>query len=363
MKKNLGKKRKKELNYVTEENHIEKKQNKFKFKIEYYNNKHNYVNSKNGAKNKTVFINKNENINNSIPQFYSSKINNIFNKNLQEKNKEETNQKFDLDKNNSTNMESTHEISSEDKICDKNNLIAGFPEDYNNYSPSSSKNQIESQSKNNNTQISSTKIKFQRTSRNNSFGLKEISNRVMDIIKENGQTTYKDISDQIIKENNEKNLKEERSLRRRIYDSLNVMKNLNLFNQDKQSKTIMWNYAQEYDPLNEIYDEYKTESDNIIELKKEIKIKKENANLLEKELQALKNVLDRNKRDDEKIPENKRLYFPLIIVEFFSNKEQKINVALNEDQTKAHLGFDEANFMYGDLEIISKIGNHPKFSK
>ena len=125
----------------------------------------------------------------------------------------------------------------------------------------------------------------------------------------------------------------------------------------------MWNYAQEYDPLNEIYDEYKTESDNIIELKKEIKIKKENANLLEKELQALKNVLDRNKRDDEKIPENKRLYFPLIIVEFFSNKEQKINVALNEDQTKAHLGFDEANFMYGDLDIISKIGNHQKFSK
>ena len=366
MNQNLGKKRKNEGNDVTEENHIEKKQNQFKFKIEHNNNnlsKDNYVKTRNNKKNKITFINNKENIN-IIPQFYTSKINNIFNKNLQEKNKEEINQKVDLDKNNSTIIETIQRIPSDDKISDKiKNSITGFSEDYNNYSSSSPKNRMESQSKNNKIQISSTKFNFQRNSRNNSYGLKEISNRVMDIIKENGQTTYKDISDQIVKEIKEKNLREEKNLRRRIYDSLNVMRNLNLFYQDKQSKTIMWNYAQEYAPLNEKYDENKTELDNITELKKEIKIKKENANLLEKELQALKNVLDRNKRDDEKIPENKRLYLPLIIVEFFSNKEQKINVALNEDQTKAHLGFDEANFMYGDLDIISKIGNHPEFSK
>ena len=225
---------------------------------------------------------------------------------------------------------------------------------------------MESLSKNNNPEISSTQFIHQRNYRDNSFGLKEISNRVMNIIKENGQTTYKDIYDKIVNEMNEKNSKEERSLRRRIYDSLNVMKNMNLLIQYKQSKTITWNCAQEFDPLNdknEKNDANMVEADRIIELKKEIKLKKENAVLLEKELKALKNVLERNRREDEKIPENKRLYFPLIIVEFFSNREQKINVALNEDQTKAHLGFDEANFMYGDLEIISKIGNHPKFSK
>ena len=345
MKKNLGKKRKKDENDVTEENHIEKKQNQFKFKRDYNNNKYNYVNSKNDAKNKIFYINKKDNINNSI--LHTSRINNIFNKkNLQKKNTKAINQKVDLDKINSSKIETI--------------------QNYNDFSSNSPKKEMESLSKNNDPEISSTKFMRQRNYRDNSFGLKEISNRVMNIIKENGQTTYKDISDKIINEINEKNSKEERSLKRRIYDSLNVMKNMNLFSQDKQSKTITWNYAQEIDPLNdknEKNDENMLESDKIIELKKEIKLKKENAVLLEKELKALKNVLERNRREDEKIPENKRLYFPLIIVEFFSNKEQKINVALNEDQTKAHLGFDEANFMYGDLEIISKIGNHPKFSK
>lgn len=377
MNKNLGKKRNKEGNDIIEENHIEKKQNQFKFKIEYNNNnltKDNNAKVKNGTMNKITFISKKENTNNSIPQFYTSKANNIINKDLHEKEKdkgkEELNEKVDLDKNNSINVEKNQKNQIDDEICDKNkNPFPGLSMDYNEYSSSSLKNQIESQPKNNNTQTSSIKFIPKRNSRNHSFGLKEISNRVMDIIKQNGQTTYKDISDQIVNEINEKGLKEERNLRRRIYDSLNVMRNMNLFNQDKQSKTIMWNYAQEVDPLNEIenknekYDENTAESDNIIELKKEIKLKKENAILLEKELQALKSVLDRNRREDDKIPENKRLYFPLIIVEFYSNKEQQINVALNEDQTKAHLGFDEANFMYGDLDIVSKIGSHPNFSK
>ena len=48
-----------------------------------------------------------------------------------------------------------------------------------------------------------TETKFktkQQNSRNTSFGLKEISKRVMEIIKLNGQTTYRSISDQIGKD-------------------------------------------------------------------------------------------------------------------------------------------------------------------
>ena len=80
MNQNLGKKRKNEGNDVTEENHIEKKQNQFKFKIEHNNNnlsKDNYDKTRNNKKNKITFISNKENIN-SIPQFYTSKTNNIF---------------------------------------------------------------------------------------------------------------------------------------------------------------------------------------------------------------------------------------------------------------------------------------------
>ena len=144
---------------------------------------------------------------------------------------------------------------------------------------------------------------------------------------------------------------------------------MNLFNKDSQSKTIMWNYDQEFDPLNEtenkneIDDKNKIDSNNIVELKKSIKEKKEKVILLSKELQGLKNVLERNRREDQNIPMVEKLFFPFIIIEFPSNIDPKINIALNENKTKAHFGFDEGNEMYGDLDAVSKIGNHPKFLK
>ena len=193
----------------------------------------------------------------------------------------------------------------------------------------------------------------------------------MDIIKQSGKTTYKAISDQIVNEINEKSLKDEKNIRRRIYDSLNVMKSMKLFNRDKNTKTIMWNYGQEFDPLNEIEDkselneknDNKIDSGDIASLKKEIKEKNNKLELLKMELIGLKNVLERNAKENEKIPEQQKLYFPFIVIEFPSNKDPKINVALNDNKTKAHFGFDEVISMYGDLDAVSKIGNHPNFSK
>ena len=218
-----------------------------------------------------------------------------------------------------------------------------------------------------------------QNSRNTAFGLKEISKRVMEIIKHNGQTTYREISDQIVNEINEKSIKDEKNIRRRIYDSLNVMKSMKLFKKDKKDKTIKWNYDKEYDPLNEMDEreeddnqnqldnvgrnEYRNNSNQINDLKKENKVKKEKINLLTQELRGLKNVLERNKRENENIAENKKIYFPFLIIEFPTNKDPKVNVALNESKTSAHIGFDEADALYGDLDCVSKIGNQPDFSK
>ena len=229
-----------------------------------------------------------------------------------------------------------------------------------------------SQSQEDSPKNESLKLKSNlQTSRNTAFGLKEISKRVMDIIKQSGKTTYKAISDQIVNEINEKSLKDEKNIRRRIYDSLNVMKSMKLFNRDKNTKTIMWNYGQEFDPLNEIEDkselneknDNKIDSGDIASLKKEIKEKNNKLELLKMELIGLKNVLERNAKENEKIPEQQKLYFPFIVIEFPSNKDPKINVALNDNKTKAHFGFDEVISMYGDLDAVSKIGNHPNFSK
>ena len=77
--------------------------------------------------------------------------------------------------------------------------------------------------------------------------MKEISNRVKDIIKQSGQTTYKEVSDRIVNEINQKGTKDEKNIRRRIYDSLNVMKSMKLFRKDRITKKIMWNYFDDID--------------------------------------------------------------------------------------------------------------------
>jgi len=75
-----------------------------------------------------------------------------------------------------------------------------------------------------------------------SFGLKEISKNVLKIIKNLKSTTYKEISDLIIRDINFDldASKDEKNIRRRIYDSLNVMKAINIFKKEKNQKNIIF---------------------------------------------------------------------------------------------------------------------------
>lgn len=75
------------------------------------------------------------------------------------------------------------------------------------------------------------------------YGLKEISKNVIEILHKCKTTTYKDISDVIIKDIRRgfTRAKDEKNVRRRIYDSLNVMRALNIFKRDKNFKNIITN--------------------------------------------------------------------------------------------------------------------------
>ena len=220
--------------------------------------------------------------------------------------------------------------------------------------------------------ISSGKNILIAQGRNNAFGLKEISNRVKDIIKQSGQTTYKEVSDRIVNEINQKGTKDEKNIRRRIYDSLNVMKSMKLFKKDKNSKKIVWNFNEDAnildddnnDNFNNLYNEYlnelKTLNEKIKEFYNKNNIKRQKYNALNLELLSLQSILERNKKPNmENIEESKKIYFPFIIIEFpeklNSSNEGKIKIAMNESRTKAHFGFDSANRLYGDLDAITKI--------
>ena len=207
-------------------------------------------------------------------------------------------------------------------------------------------------------------------SRTNTLGLKEISNKVKEIMKRKGQTTYKEISDEIVSEIKGKGIKDEKNIRRRIYDALNVMKSINLFQKEKGSKKIMWNYSEGKNYIvpfenNNIFNKKNYDKDyydKINDLNNDISIKKKTLKVLSKELNSLKFIIDRNKKNNINIDENTKIYFPFLIIEFPKNlnnqnedEENKIKVSMNENRTKAHFGFNAANKLYGDLDALSKI--------
>ena len=194
------------------------------------------------------------------------------------------------------------------------------------------------------------------------YGLKEISKMVINIIKRQKQTSYKEISDEIVNIINKIGIKEQKNIRRRIYDSLNVMKSMNLFSKEKKTKKIFWNEKKEIqNEINDIYNinkEIETFSD-IINLKKE-KIN----NLLE-QYKSLNYIIERNKIINHRIDENKKIYCPFI---FFGipnvekeNPKKEIRVLMNENKNKIHIAFNSKLQLHGDLDAIKKIKNNFKF--
>ena len=205
-------------------------------------------------------------------------------------------------------------------------------------------------------------------SRTNTLGLKEISNKVKEIMKRKGQTTYKEISDEIVAEIKGKGIKDEKNIRRRIYDALNVMKSINLFQKDKGTKKIMWNYSEGKNyviPIDNNYIKKNSDREYIEKMNminNEISIKQKALKVLSEELSSLKSTIERNKQINMNVDENTKIYFPFLIIEFprFENyenedEENKVKVSMNESRTKAHFGFNSANKLYGDLDALTKI--------
>jgi hypothetical protein len=187
----------------------------------------------------------------------------VTNNNLQEKNK----------KSKKSNNKSKNNLNSNDFEEDSNNIIRhGLNNNLNQASSRIIKNS------------SSSNLQ----SRNLNFGLKEISKKVKEIVRKHKRTTYKIISDLIISEINEKDSKDEKNIRRRIYDSLNVMKAMNLFKKDPANKYILWNGE------NEMIKNRNSDSENYEE-----EDSSENENFNEKENKKKKFVTDNKIKKEE----------------------------------------------------------------
>ncbi|XP_034110638.1 transcription factor Dp isoform X2 [Drosophila nasuta] len=184
-------------------------------------------------------------------------------------------------------------------------------------------------------------------------GLRHFSMKVCEKVQEKGKTTYNEVADDLVNEelkNSYDTNCDQKNIRRRVYDALNVLMAINVISKDK--KEIRWIGL----PANSAEQFLALEEEN--NRRREI-IKKKQETLRELVLQnvAFKGLVERNKRAESQgvVPSpNSSIQLPFIIVN--THKSTKINCSVTNDKSEYIFKFDNAFEMHDDIAVLKRMG-------
>ncbi|XP_028405613.1 transcription factor Dp-1-like isoform X2 [Dendronephthya gigantea] len=188
-------------------------------------------------------------------------------------------------------------------------------------------------------------------------GLRHFSMKVCEKVQQKGTTSYNEVADELVQEfsDPEKHMSQaeqydQKNIRRRVYDALNVLMAMNIISKEK--KEIKWiglptNSAQECQHL-------ETER-----AEKVARIQQKTAQLQELILQqiAFKNLVKRNKKvEEEKGPPraNTTIHLPFIIVN--TSKKTVIDCSISNDKFEYLFNFDNRFEIHDDIEVLKRMG-------
>ncbi|KAI8037630.1 transcription factor Dp [Drosophila gunungcola] len=185
-------------------------------------------------------------------------------------------------------------------------------------------------------------------------GLRHFSMKVCEKVQEKGKTTYNEVADELVAEEMKNNAYDnncdQKNIRRRVYDALNVLMAINVISKDK--KEIRWIGL----PANSAEQFLALEEEN--SLRRE-RIKQKNEMLREMIMQhvAFKGLVERNKRNESQgvVPSpNASIQLPFIIVN--THKSTKINCSVTNDKSEYIFKFDKTFEMHDDIEVLKRMG-------
>ncbi|KAH8373112.1 hypothetical protein KR009_012127 [Drosophila setifemur] len=185
-------------------------------------------------------------------------------------------------------------------------------------------------------------------------GLRHFSMKVCEKVEEKGKTTYNEVADDLVSEEMKNNAYDnncdQKNIRRRVYDALNVLMAINVISKDK--KEIRWiglpaNSAEQFLALEEENSQRRE------------RIKQKHEMLREMIMQhvAFKGLVERNKRNESQgvVPSpNASIQLPFIIVN--THKSTKINCSVTNDKSEYIFKFDKTFEMHDDIEVLKRMG-------
>lgn len=204
-------------------------------------------------------------------------------------------------------------------------------------------------------QTSAQSVQRKRKPEKTGKGLKHFSMKVCEKVKEKGTTTYNEVADELVAEEvqnqtNESTNCDQKNIRRRVYDALNVLMAMDIIAKDK--KEIRWiglpkNSVEQYSAL---------EQENA---NKRARIEAKEQQLRELLLQqvSFKSLTERNKEAERQgiIPTpNSSIQLPFIIVN--THKSTKINCSVTNDKSEYIFKFNDKFEMHDDAEVLKQMG-------
>lgn len=189
-------------------------------------------------------------------------------------------------------------------------------------------------------------------------GLRHFSMKVCEKVQQKGVTSYNEVADELVAEFSEQSQSvsatdqsyDQKNIRRRVYDALNVLMAMNIISKEK--KEIKWvglptNSAQECKYLEE------EKSERIERIRQKQQQLKE---LIVQQI-AYKNLVERNKKVEKKSgsPQaNACIHLPFIIVN--TSKKTVIDCSISSDKSEYLFNFDEAFEIHDDIEVLKRMG-------
>lgn len=189
-------------------------------------------------------------------------------------------------------------------------------------------------------------------------GLRHFSMKVCEKVRKKGTTSYNEVADELVAEFSDPHRHlcptdqayDQKNIRRRVYDALNVLMAMNIISKEK--KEIKWlglptNSAQEYQNLEK-------EKQKKIE---KIRLKTQHLQDLIIQQIAFKNLAARNREAERQMkcpPPTNKIKLPFILIN--THKDTVIDCSISPDKKEYKFCFSDVFQISDDTEVLKKMG-------
>ncbi|CAG9314043.1 unnamed protein product [Blepharisma stoltei] len=181
-------------------------------------------------------------------------------------------------------------------------------------------------------------------------GLKYLTTLVKQLVCKQQPTSFKEVAlkliDELITSEGADRIKEEKNVRRRVYDAINVLIAAGVL--ERNGSTVNW--KEEWSALE--IDEKRNELEK---RRKEVEAKRNEFKEILNKYLAIQNLIYRNTNNPKTPP---AIQFPFIVVSTADSHKNSMSIRVNKTATSLTLKFQEHATLFGDMDVLLSLKMH-----